>query len=202
MSDITQEAGWYFDAYFKGKGILHIFHKKRVNKICSLVPDNKDILDCGCGSGILVYLLSKKAKSISGVDIRKECIDFCNKKIGGNFRQGDLMTLNLNKKFDVVICSDVIEHFYPKDRENVLRNLDKHVKEGGMLILTFPSRLYLTLGPLWLRIRRLLYPKQKFDDEDVHLVVNVNKLKMKNYIVVKKGFTCLGLVFYLVLTKT
>jgi len=71
-----------------------------------------------------------------------------------------------------------------------------------MLILTFPSRLYLTLGPLWLRIRRLLYPKQKFDDEDVHLVVNVNKLKMKNYIVVKKGFTCLGLVFYLVLTKT
>jgi len=94
MSDITQEAGWYFDAYFKGKGILHIFHKKRVNKICSLVPDNKDILDCGCGSGILVYLLSKKAKSISGVDIRKECIDFCNKKIGGNFRQGDLMTLN------------------------------------------------------------------------------------------------------------
>ena len=202
MSDITQEAGWYFDAYFKGKGILHIFHKKRVNKICSLVPDNKDILDCGCGSGILVYLLSKKAKSISGVDIRKECIDFCNKKIGGNFRQGDLMTLNLNKKFDVVICSDVIEHFYPKDRENVLRNLDKHVKEGGMLILTFPSRLYLTLGPLWLRIRRLLYPKQKFDDEDVHLVVNVNKLKMKNYIVVKKGFTCLGLVFYIVLTKT
>lgn len=202
MSDITQEAGWYFDAYFKGKGILHIFHKKRVNKICSLVPDNKDILDCGCGSGILVYLLSKKAKSISGVDIRKECIDFCNRKIGGNFKQGDLMTLNLNKKFDVVICSDVIEHFYPKDRENVLRNLDKHVKEGGMLILTFPSRLYLTLGPLWLRIRRLLYPKQKFDDEDVHLVVNVNKLKMKNYIVVKKGFTCLGLVFYIVLTKT
>jgi len=202
MSDITQEAGWYFDAYFKGKGILHIFHKKRVNKICSLVPDNKDILDCGCGSGILVYLLSKKAKSISGVDIRKECIDFCNRKIGGNFKQGDLMTLNLNKKFDVVICSDVIEHFYPKDRENVLRNLDNHVKEGGMLILTFPSRLYLTLGPLWLRIRRLLYPKQKFDDEDVHLVVNVNKLKMKNYIVVKKGFTCLGLVFYIVLTKT
>ncbi len=202
MNNITQDAGWYFDAYFKGKGLVHNFHKRRLNKLYSLVPDNEDILDCGCGSGILAYLLSRKAKSISGVDIRKECVDFCNNKIDGKFEQGDLKDLNLNKIFDVVICSDVIEHFYPEDREKVLKNLDRHVKEGGILLLAFPSSLYVALEPVWSRMRKLLYPKQKFDDEDIHLIVNANELKMKNYKVTKKGFTCLGLIFYMVLTKT
>ena len=201
MSEITQEAGWYFDAYFKDRGLLHRFHRRRIDGICSLVPDNKDILDCGCGSGIVVYLLSKKAKSVSGVDLRKECIDFCTRKIGGNFKQADLNNFDLTEKFDVVICSDVIEHFYPEDREKVLRNLDRHVKEGGMLILTFPSRLYLILEPLWFKIRRLLNPKGKFDDEDVHLAVTVNNIEMENYKVVKKGFICLGLIFYVVLVN-
>ena len=202
MNNITQDAGWYFDAYFKGKGLVHNFHKRRLNKLYSLVPDNEDILDCGCGSGILAYLLSRKAKSISGVDIRKECVDFCNNKINGKFEQGDLKDLNLNKKFDVVICSDVIEHFSSEDREKVLKNLDRHVKEGGMLLLAFPSNLYVALEPVWSRMRKLLYPKQKFDDEDIHLIVNANELKMKNYKVTKKGFTCSGFIFYMVLTKT
>jgi 2-polyprenyl-3-methyl-5-hydroxy-6-metoxy-1,4-benzoquinol methylase len=201
MSEITQEAGWYFDAYFTDRGLVHAFHKRRIDGICSLVPDNKTILDCGCGSGIIAHLLSRNAKSVAGVDVRKECIDFCNKKIEGNFKQADLKDFDLDEKFDVIICSDVIEHFHPEEREKVLRNLDRHLNTRGTLIFTFPSRLYITLEPFWFKIRSVLNPQGTFDDEAIHLLVTSNHLTMENYTVIKRGVMCVGLILYLVLEK-
>ena len=107
------------------------------------------------------------------------------------------------KQFDVVICTEMIEHFKPDERNIVLHNLDRHVKDGGLLILSFPSELYLTLEPLWIRLRNVLYRGRVFDDEDVHLQCEADDIEyeLREYKLIKKGTMCMGLVVYMMLKK-
>lgn len=199
-----QEPGWYFDAYYEGRGILHTFHKRRIDTIYDLVPTNKEVLDVGCGSGILLYLLSDVSKSVHGIDIRKDCIEFCREKIPkGVFTVADSRNFNLGRQFDVVVCTEMVEHFEPDERTLILNNLDRHVKDGGLLILSFPSKRYLTLEPLWMWLKKLMYSGRVFDDEDTHLLVNANDIEkeMREYEAIKKGTACMGLIVYMVMKK-
>ncbi|MDO8740182.1 MAG: class I SAM-dependent methyltransferase [Candidatus Woesearchaeota archaeon] len=208
MKKVNQEADYYYKAYFSKLDPTHYFHKPKIDKILSLVPEKSSILDAGCGSGVLLYLLKQKKKcDICGVDIREECIDFASKKCKSrNFYKKDLRNFNLNKKFDVVTCLDVIEHFKKKERLAVLENLNKHLKKGGLLILAFPSKFYIeVVEKVWKIVRRTLHPKTTFDDEGIHDAVDDLEIKnflfSKGYKLRKEGLSSFCLIKYLVFAK-
>lgn len=205
---INQEADYYYKAYFSSANLTHYFHKPKIDKILSLVPEKSSVLDAGCGSGVLLYLLKQKKRcDITGIDIRKECIDFASKKCkSSNFYKEDLRNFNLNKKFDAVTCLDVIEHFRKKERFAVLENLSKHLKKGGLLILAFPSRFYIdVVEKVWKIVRRILHPKTTFDDEGIHDAVNAEEiisfLFSKGYKLRKEGLSSFYLIKYMVFKK-
>lgn len=178
--EITQNPNYYYKAYFCKTHPTHLLHKIRLDKLLSFVKPNTTVLDAGCGSGILSYLLLKQGNKVTGVDIRKDCISFIAKKsTNGKFMVKDLIKLNLNKKFDVVVCSDVIEHFKQKDRVSVIRNLNKHVKNKGELIFSFPSKLFIILEKPLKLLRKLIYSGATFDDEDIHEIVNLRDLSQQ-----------------------
>lgn len=71
------------------------------------------ILDIGCGNGALAYDVAKKAKFVTGIDIDAKKIEAARKKYTAqNIRYliGDATKYIFDKKFDVIILSNVLEH--------------------------------------------------------------------------------------------
>ena len=100
------------------------------------------ILDAGCGSGVHALTLADEGHYLTGVDIARKKVqqakDLAKKlKLKVDFQYGDLTNLKLKKKFDRIICSDVIEHV--KNDAAVIRSLSKVCKKGGVLIMTAPA---------------------------------------------------------------
>ncbi|MCA9371288.1 class I SAM-dependent methyltransferase [Candidatus Woesebacteria bacterium] len=107
------------------------------------------VCDIGCGNGATLIRLaqefSNKASKISftGFDISKPFVDFgiqaAQHKGLKNiaFKTFNIETDNLPSKYDVIICSEVLEHVHnPKE---ILKKIRKHIKKGGFLILSTPN---------------------------------------------------------------
>lgn len=98
----------------------------------------KDVLDIGSVGQINIYTLwnaiKKYPKSIIGIDV----LDNTDKDIV----QGNMETYSFNKKFDVIIAGDVLEHV---DNQGLfLNNVRKHLKDDGYFILTTPNVRWIT----------------------------------------------------------
>jgi trans-aconitate methyltransferase len=110
---------------------------------------------------------------VAGVDLRQDRVAWCKQFIPeGDFSLGDLRTCKLERQFDVVIVSEVLEHVSAVDRQMALANLSSHVKNGGWLIVTVPSAMYLRLEPIWELIRGWQYGVEGHDDELRHDLID------------------------------
>ena len=97
------------------------------------------ILDAGCGDGVNLNILTKvRGAEIYGVDynpvrIKRAKVEFPQAKIF----EGDLTDLRIKDKFDIVLCSQVLEHI--EDDDKVLKNLYNSMKDDGILIVGVPN---------------------------------------------------------------
>jgi SAM-dependent methyltransferase len=96
---------------------------------------NKDVLEAGCGGGQHTSFIAPNAKRITAVDLntvniaQQRNIEFNNI----NFIEADIAEMDLGKQFDIVFCVGVIHH--TSDPEKTVKNLKKHLKSGGTLIV-------------------------------------------------------------------
>ncbi len=207
MKIVDQPPDYYFASYFNRRYFAHFFHKRRINKVISLIPEKSFVLDAGCGSGVAPFLLaSKKGCEGVGIDIRKECLEFASENVPAfKFCQEDIRSFSLPNTFDVVICMDVIEHFDSLSQAKIIDCLDFHLKDGGLLVLTFPSKFYFLIEPLWKLVRRLRHPSIIFDDSEYHHQIPAgrltNILKGRGYTIEQFGLSAFGLINYLVARK-
>lgn len=100
------------------------------------VGEAKTILDLGCEDGRLLTLLSDgKDWKVTGVDIFQKNVNrTAKRKIYVKAIKGDILEISKKlirekKKFDVVFCSQVIEHIDRKKGEEFLGLVDKLAKE-------------------------------------------------------------------------
>lgn len=96
------------------------------------IGEAKTILDLGCEDGRLLTLLSDgKNWQVTGVDIfQKNVRETAKKKIYIKAIKGDVVEtskklIREKRKFDVVFCSQVIEHIERKKGEELLSIVDK-----------------------------------------------------------------------------
>ena len=131
---ITQESPWGHEPLnFYRKGLKEL----KFNKIYQFLKDKKGkFLEIGCGHGKMIYSLYNMNKKIeySGCDISNEAIDFCKKNfLFGKFFTQDAVNIKINKEYDFVLISDVLEHV--DDYRKVLENAHNALKEGGYCIM-------------------------------------------------------------------
>lgn len=100
---------------------------------------DKVILDIGCASGALLYLLREHhAKEEIGVDSAEYPISFGKAQYGLDLRCETLESANFpDEYFDLVTLIDVIEHI--ADLNGFFSELRRVLKTGGQLFLSTPN---------------------------------------------------------------
>ena len=103
------------------------------------------VLDAGCGSGYGTKILKEGgAAEVHAFDLSSHAIEFAHKNFSdfANFRTCGITDLAVyeGKEFDLVTCSEVLEHIkeYGREREALIQ-LRKVLKPGGMLVLGTPN---------------------------------------------------------------
>lgn len=96
----------------------------------------KTILDIGCGDGTLMEVLSEGRNwKVIGIDIYvKDVKKASRRKMYAQVYRGDLNTvakrlIREGKKYDLVFCSQVIEHIKKEKGEELLQLVDKLAKK-------------------------------------------------------------------------
>lgn len=114
------------------------------------VASGKSVLNIGATGGIEFYLpdnkelwlhhrLKKVANELIGVDIDNDSICFAAKH-GVDIINANCETMQLGRRFDLIVMSDVVEHLNAPGR--AIQNLVDHLKPTGKLVITTPNPTY------------------------------------------------------------
>lgn len=113
------------------------------NLLKQLAPSS-EILDAGCGIGLNSFFAARRGFSITGIDSDKEKISSAKQILAKvsfknvEFSQGNILDLPYNRKFDAVICFEVLEHI--KDDATALSEMSRALKNEGTLLLSVPGK--------------------------------------------------------------
>ena len=144
---------------------------------------NKDILDFGCSWGSFLKKV-KNYKSLSGVELRKECINF----IKNNIKKINISD-NVNsfdRKFDIITMFHVLEHI-PYQVET-LKILKSKLKNKGKIIIEVPH------AEDFLILQEELKEFKNFTFWSEHLILHTHK-SLKS-ILLKSGFKNVNIQYY------
>lgn len=125
----------------------HFFYRSNHDLVLSTVADYRasrtlNVLDAGCGTGLLAKKLSKYGK-VWGIDLSPEAIRF-SKKRAVLVKQASVTKIPFkNNFFDVVTAIDVIYHLGVDDDTKALGEFHRVLKKGGVLIIRVPANKYL-----------------------------------------------------------
>lgn len=134
--------------YLRYSAYRDVLARKRLTTVVERVSayanetqkDGLKILDLGCGIGGMTFPLSYLGHRVKGVDVDPKSIEACNSQndfSNATYLVGDIGTIDLQEKFDVVICSEVLEHsLNPK---LLLQTIAKHLTQGGIAVVTVPN---------------------------------------------------------------
>ncbi|MET3763085.1 methyltransferase domain-containing protein [Sphingomonas sp. UYEF23] len=107
-----------------------------------------DILDAACGEGYGSALMAQTARSVLGVDISQEAIDFAQgayQTPNLSFEQCDVEVLKLGKaRFDAIVSFETIEHIKQQDR--FLKQCKTLLRSDGYLLISSPDVSYYRCG--------------------------------------------------------
>ena len=105
----------------------------------------KNILDIGCGGGLISELLAKKNANVTGIDENIYNIKQAREhaKMGSikiNYKNQSLDTFykRNKKKYDLILCLEVLEHV--DDVKKTLDKISELMKPGATLILSTINR--------------------------------------------------------------
>ena len=163
-------------------------YREIINSLLNIFPLllYKNVLDIGCGSGSLSFFLAKEGFEVFGFDISNSAIKNCklnskllNLETKTHFEVIDFPKKIPNEKFNLIICSEILEHI--NNDEESLSKIHNLLENKGILVVSVPSS------------NSLLYKfgfLKKFDKRVGHLrrysfETLVNKLQNNGFTVLK-----------------
>ena len=117
------------------KYILEALNKKNLS--------NTQVLDIGCGGGIVSEGLSKIGATVTGIDFVKENINVAKmhakkKNLKINYFVKDFEKEKITYKYDVIIILEVLEHL--NNWEKFIKKIKLSLKKNGTLIISTINR--------------------------------------------------------------
>ena len=145
---------------------LHKFNPVRIKYIKNYIIQNFklnvsnkplkkiDILDIGCGGGLLSEPMCRLGANVVGIDASQKNIDIAKfhakkNKLKINYICASPETLKIKKKFDVILNMEIVEHV--EDVEIFLKHCSKFLKKNGLMFIatinkTLKSYIFAIIG--------------------------------------------------------
>lgn len=136
---------WDLDGEFKP---LHDINPLRLKFIEDHVDlKGKNLIDVGCGGGILSESLAKVGANVTGVDLAHESIEVAKSHANENNLNINYLLEDINvlsektpEQFDVLTCMELLEHVPSPDE--MVKTCAKLVKPGGQLFFSTINRTW------------------------------------------------------------
>ena len=187
---------WKSDGKFKP---LHKFNPLRIQYIrntiekhFSIKNDNLpfkglNILDVGCGGGLLSEPVARLGANVVGIDASKKNINIAKahlikSKLNINYLNHSPDTLKITKKFDVVLSMEIVEHV--EDLDLYIKQTSSFLKKNGIMFIatinkTFKSYVFAIVGAEYV-LRWLPIGTHQWDKfvSPIQLIDNAKKYKL------------------------
>lgn len=130
----------YWQTYLDKEGYKFYDDMIRLLKEKGINCTGKHVLDAGCGTGHLLLAIGEQYQtaSLTGFEIVPAAIRIAKETIPrGDIRYCDIGEPYIGKKFDILLCTEVLEHILAADE--VVHNLMSMLDKSGIAILTAPN---------------------------------------------------------------
>ena len=132
------------EANFRARRDVTVGYVRRV------LPPGGRVLDLGCGTGPVLSELRRHGLACTGLELSPDMIERARARLrsmsldDGDLHQGDCrQTPFADESFDAVVCLGVIS--YVEAYRDVLREIERLVKPGGHVLVSFRNRFNPTL---------------------------------------------------------
>ncbi len=141
MSDIKQDLQNVYDSIAKDFSKTRHIPWEELSVFIPYLPDGGKILDLGCGNGRLLKVIQLAGKKYEylGVDFSDKLLEQARQLFPDeHFEQADMARLNFpENSFDVICLIASFHHLdNKKEREDLLNNIYRWLKPGGVLFMT------------------------------------------------------------------
>jgi len=119
------------------------FLKEKIDAtIQKWIPNGKrNVIDVGCGAGILLIDLQKRGLECFGIDFNPHLVRIAREQFGLNVEMQRIEEVaGMEVRYDLALLSHVLEHV--ADPLGLLCQIATLLKPGGLLIIDVPNRLY------------------------------------------------------------
>lgn len=145
--EFTTERFYVEHVHRHGRELL-MRHVRRYKWAMSYVPRGARVLDVGCGSGYGDFILLNSASHVVGVDIDPDAIEYAKTKARLQKEPRleyacEDMTQEAGDgamQFGAVVCIEMFEHVDLEAQAQLLQNVSKWLKPGGVFVMTTPEK--------------------------------------------------------------
>jgi SAM-dependent methyltransferase len=132
---------YYTDQYHRNVGHAGETSPKRWRRHLKVISKYKiggSVLDIGCSSGGFLGYLKAGPWKLHGIEASVPTAERARTRTGAEVFAGDVLNANFaSGSFDVITCTDVLEHLY--EPREVLQNVSKWLKPGGIFYVFVPN---------------------------------------------------------------
>jgi 2-polyprenyl-3-methyl-5-hydroxy-6-metoxy-1,4-benzoquinol methylase len=118
-----------------------------------------ELLDYGCGSGVLLHPLARTGHRVTGTDVSEGMLEEARKNVQAVSNGGSVRLVKVDEQFegrytdrfyDGIILLGVLEYLDRNDPGTLLKRLFQQLRPGGFLIVSVPnSRSWLRQAEGW-----------------------------------------------------
>jgi 2-polyprenyl-6-hydroxyphenyl methylase/3-demethylubiquinone-9 3-methyltransferase len=135
---------WDIDSEFRPLHLINPLRLEWIKSICSI--DGKQVVDVGCGGGILTESMGRSGAHVLGIDLATKALKIAElhafevQTPGVRYREITVESLaeEATAQFDVVTCMEMLEHV--PDPLSVVNACSRLVKPGGWVFFSTINR--------------------------------------------------------------
>ena len=111
--------------------------KKKVDLINGFKPEEKTLLDIGCGTGDFLATAQEQGWNITGIEPNDQARSLANKNTSNKVFDNSEISKLKNKEYDVITLWHVLEHL--PDLEHHISEFKRLLKPYGYLVIAVPN---------------------------------------------------------------